>query len=109
MMIILVGTFVLAVIAMRVQRQVGLEKWQVSLILIGLAIILYLANVFLIQHFIKRRAPELASNEEVVPGTQAWELTADLGIVPKWVSVLGLLSISAIITAVVPWIVALLK
>ena len=38
-----------------------------------------------------------------------WEMTADLGIVPKWVSMIGLLSISALITAVVPWIIELIK
>jgi hypothetical protein len=34
---------------------------------------------------------------------------AGTGIVPKWVSSIGLISISAAIAAVLPWIVAILK
>jgi hypothetical protein len=43
--------------------------------------------------------------EEAVPGTRIWEMTAGMGIVPKWVSVIGLLAVSAFIVAVVPWLV----
>lgn len=106
---ILMGVFLLAVFAARVARYFKLQKWQVCVGLAILAIILYLVNITLIQFFIKRRAPEFASNEEVIPGSQSWELTAGLGIVPKWVSWIGLLSISAIITAILPWLVMLIK
>lgn len=94
---------------MRLTRHFGLDKWQVSLGLIGFAVLLYLLNIGLIQYFIKRRTPDFASSEEVIPGVQKWEMTAGLGIVPKWVSVIGLLSISALITAILPWIIGLLK
>ena len=94
---------------MRITRYFGLEKWHVSLGLIVTAIIFYLLNVMLIQYFIKRKTPDFASTEERFQGVQKWELTVGIGIVPKWVSVIGLLSISALITAVVPWIIALLK
>ncbi len=67
-----------------------------------LSAVLYFTNVFLIRYYIRKRTPELANDE-------MWEMTAGLGIVPKWVSVIGLLSISAIITAVVPWIIALIR
>jgi hypothetical protein len=36
-------------------------------------------------------------------------LTAGLGIVPKWISAIGLLLISALITAILPWVIELLK
>ncbi len=85
---------------MRVTRGFQLEKWQVSLGLIALSLILYVISCFLIRYFIGKRAPEFASDEH-------WESTAGLGIVPKWVSVLGLLSISAFITAVMPLVVAI--
>ena len=101
--------FFLAVVADRIQRNIGLEKWQVSLMMLGLAVLLYVTNVFLIKYFIRKRTPELATDEEVLPGVQAWEITAGLGVVPKWVSFLGLLSISAVVTAVVPWIIALFR
>ena len=107
---IAIGIFIFAVVAMRITRHFGLQKWEVSLGLIGFAVLLYLLNIGLIQYFIKSRTPDFASSEEVIPpGVQKWEMTAGLGIVPKWVSVIGLLSISALITAVLPWIVGLLK
>lgn len=107
--IISIGIFIFAVVAMRIIRHFGLEKWQASLGLIGFALFLYLLNIVLIHYFIKRRTPNFASSEEVIPGVQKWEMTAGLGIVPKWVSVIGLLSISALITVVLPWVIGLLK
>jgi len=109
MKIIIIGIFVFAVAAVRITKYFGVEKWHLSLGLIGLAIFLYLLNALLTQYFIRRRMPDFASSEEVLPGTQKWELTAGLGIVPKWVSVIGLLAISALVTAVLPWVIALLK
>jgi len=106
---IIIGIFVFAVVAMRITRYFELEKWQVSLGLIGLAMLLYFLNVVLIQYFIKKRSPDFASSEEVLPNVQKWELTAGLGIVPKWISMVGLLAVSALVTAVLPWVIALLK
>jgi len=108
-MIMAIGIFIFAVAGMRITKYFGLERWQVSLGLVGVAILLYLLNTILIQYFIKRRAPHFASSEKVAPSVQKWELTAGLRIVPKWVSALGLLAISALITALLPWIIALLK
>jgi hypothetical protein len=59
--------------------------------------------------FYQKKTPDFASTDEAFPGVQKWELTAGIGVAPKWVSIIGLLSISAIITEVVPWIVAFLK
>jgi hypothetical protein len=109
MKVIIIGIFVFAAAATRITKYFGLEKWHVSLGLIGLAMFLYLLNAILIQCFIRRRTPDFASSEEVLPGTQKWELTAGLGIVPRWVSMIGLLAISASVTAIVPWVIALLK
>ena len=106
---IAIGIFVSAVVAMRITKYLKFEKWQVSLGLIGVAGLLYLLSVVLIQYFIKKRIPDFAFSEEVFPDIQKWELTAGLGIVPKWVSVIGLLSISALVTAILPWVIALLK
>lgn len=52
--------------------------------------------------YIKKRAPEFANDE-------MWEFTAGMGVVPKWVSYIGLLAISALIAAVLPWIWMLFK
>lgn len=109
MKIIIIGTFIFAVAAMRITRYFGFEKWQVAVGLAGVAILLYVANVILIRHFIKKRTPEFALSDEILPDIQKWELTAGLGVVPKWVSIIGLLSISALITACLPWIIAIFK
>lgn len=106
---IIIGIFFFAVAAMRIKRYFGLEKWQVSLGLIGIAIFFFLLNIALMQYFIRKKNPEFASTEEAFPGVQKWELTAGFGIVPKWVSTIGLLSISALITAIAPWIIDLMR
>lgn len=106
-MYVFIATFVLAVISMRIVRSFGVPKWQVSLGLVALGIVLYVANALLMHHFIKKRAPDFASDEEDGTGVLAWELTAGRGVVPKWVSLLGLVGVSAFITAILPWIIAL--
>lgn len=49
----------------------------------GIGFAIYLANIALIRLFIARRAPSALIED-------AWEQTARKGIVPKWVSALGL-------------------
>lgn len=109
MTVILLGIFVFSVAAMRITRHFEFAKWQISIGLLVLAVVLYLVNITLIQLFIKKRAPGFASSDEVMPGVQAWELTTGLGIVPKWVSWIGLLAISALITSVLPWVIGAMK
>lgn len=109
MFTILFGVFVLGTAAMNVVRHFELAKWQVSIGLLILAVLLHVLNMALIQIYIRRNAPELASTDEVAPGVQAWELTAGLGVVPRWVSRIGLLAVSALITAVMPWVVSAVK
>lgn len=100
-LIILLGLFAFSVGAMRAVRAFGLARWQVALALVAVAAALYLANAVLIHHFIRRRAPEFANARD-------WDLTAGLGIVPRWVSALGLLAISALGAALLPWLVLLI-
>ena len=109
MKIIIIGIFIFAVAAMRITRYFELEKWQVTLGFIGFAVFLYFLNILLIRYFTTKRIPDFVSSEEMLPDIQKWELTAGLGIVPKWVSMIGLLAISALVTAVLPWIIVFLK
>jgi nucleoside-specific outer membrane channel protein Tsx len=53
---------------------------------------LYLSNVLLIRSYVIKRAPELANDLTL-------EMTAGTGIVPKWVSFFGLLTVPAFIAA----------
>jgi hypothetical protein len=55
----------------------------------GIGLAMYMANVALIQLFISRRAPSTLINDN-------WNLTAGPGIVPKWVSILGLVGMGLI-------------
>ena len=43
-------------------------------------------------NYIRNRAPDFASKQEVAPGVPMWYLTAGTGVVPNWVSIIGLLS-----------------
>jgi len=104
MKVIVIGVFTCALAAMLIRNYFSLEKIHVFLGLVGLATVLYLVNAVLKHYFIRRRTLDFVSSKEVVPGTQKGELTAGLGIVPYWVSVIGLLAIAALATAVLFWV-----
>lgn len=106
---IIVGVVVFGALAKNLVQTFSIERWAISLIFVGLAVVLYILNIILIKQFIQRNAPEFANNKQNNSGIQDWELTAGLGVVPKWVSRIGLWSISALITAVFPWIIAIFR
>ena len=56
--------------------------------------ILYFFNVFLIYLYHSRRTPELLAND-------TWDITAGTGIVPMWVSKIGLLASGLIPSGIV--------
>lgn len=91
--LVCVLTFSAAALGMLTVRGLGWPYWTYHLLVIAVGVILYVINGFLIIKFIRKRAPEYASSEEVLPGVQKWELTAGTGVVPKWVSYIGLASI----------------
>lgn len=62
---------------------------------VGAGVLLYFINIFLIRSFIKRRAPLTLQDD-------SWEATAGTGIVPKWVSVLGLVAFGLVPAGLVP-------
>ncbi|HEX5758225.1 MAG TPA: hypothetical protein VF121_03445 [Thermoanaerobaculia bacterium] len=88
---------------------VGAPAWAYYLTLPIVAFALYVANSVLMKHYIARRAPDFASHEEFRPGIQKWELTAGTGIVPKWVSLIGLASIAALLALLFPLFAALMR
>ncbi len=102
MTIVIFGVFIFSVLAFRLMNALHLHRWQVSAGLLVLGVLLHVIGAYLTKAFIQRRAPDFANDQD-------WELTAGLGIVPKWVSALGLLALSAVVTAVVPWIVAIFR
>lgn len=85
----------------------------IGIVLIVVALILYVGNVLLIKWFIERRAPGLLDIDLALPKPRdgepyLWERTAGTGIVPRWVSVLGLASIplglAGLIVLVIAWL-----
>jgi hypothetical protein len=80
-------------------RACGWPYWAYHVLVISVGVVLYLVNNFLIVGLVRRRAPDFASDDEVMPGVQKWELTAGTGIVPKWVSFIGLLSIAFVLAS----------
>lgn len=55
----------------------------------GIGLVMYFANIVLIRLFILRRAPSTLIDD-------TWEQTAGIGVVPKWVSILGLIGMGFI-------------
>lgn len=83
-------------------RSLGWPRWSYYAVLTVLAILLYVLNSVLIKRYISRRAPAFASTEDVEPGVQAWELTAGAGIVPRWVSGIGLAAFACLLALLFP-------
>ncbi|MCF8056656.1 MAG: hypothetical protein K9K37_08460 [Desulfocapsa sp.] len=106
---IIVGIFVFGAIAQNLMKEFDLSRLAISFCFSGLGFALYFTNVILINKYIKKNAPDFLDYNESSSGNQKWESTAGLGVVPKWVSLLGLMAISAIITAILPWIFAIFK
>lgn len=94
-------TALVIIVAYYLRTQHAVSSWWLIAAVLVLGVAFYVINVLLIKHYIAKRAPEMDSTEEVVMGIQTWELTAGLGIVPKWVSHIGLVSYSCFTAAVV--------
>lgn len=76
-----------------------------GILLVVAAIIMYVLTVYFKSYYIEKFAPGLLEADSLLPpdknGEYLWEKTAGLGIVPKWVSVLGLLSIPTFIAGII--------
>lgn len=63
-------------------------------------VVLYFLNVFLIRSYVGRHNPTLIDSDE-------WEDTAGTGVVPKWVSLIGLIGMgfipSGLVVALLLW------
>jgi hypothetical protein len=67
----------------------------------GVGVVLYFLNIFLIRWFIRRW-------DSAALGEGYWEYTAGMGVVPKWVSVIGLFGLgfipSGLIVTLLLWL-----
>jgi hypothetical protein len=85
------------------------DEMKYALIVIFFGIFLYFVNIFLIKYFISKKMPEVLKIDRILPPPKGkeylWEKTAGIGIVPKWVSAIGLLAIPLFALGVVALIV----
>ena len=80
----------------------GLPFWIGTLFLVSFAVTLYVLNIVLIRHYIERRVPGLVEIDAALPPPEKgqnyfWEMTAGTGIVPKWVSWVGMGAVACIV------------
>ncbi len=62
----------------------------ISLILIGIG--MYISNISLITYYLNQYDPRILMDDTILPnGEYRWEQTAGMGIIPRWVSIPGLL------------------
>jgi hypothetical protein len=106
---ILILTFIAAGVTVATQRWLGLAHWWVYVIPIPCALACYVTSGLLIGYYIEKNAPELANFDETLPGVQSWELTAGTGVVPRWVSLIGLLAIGFLLAIPFQFAASLLR
>jgi len=90
-----------------VLMELGFPYWSYYLAMPILALLFYGLNVVLITHYVEKRTPEYASGEEISKEVRKWELTAGKDVVPKWVSWIGLASISSLLALLMPFVAGL--
>lgn len=84
-----IATVVFLMMASLLNKWISGPAWVSSVALCLLSAALYITNGLLITRYIETRAPEYANADD-------WERTAGTGVVPKWVSLLGLLALPSL-------------
>lgn len=85
---------------------------RLGFVLLGIGVATYLANVLLIWGYLAKRAPGVIERSAELPpdpdGRRLWEYTAGTGLVPRWVSLLGILPYPFVILGIVVIAIGLL-
>ena len=76
---------------MSLVRAIGWPYWSYHVLALGIGAVCYVVSGMLTHAYIEKRAPEFLRDGEVMPGVKNWELTAGVGIVPRWVSLIGVI------------------
>lgn len=90
-----------------VQEALGWPEWAVYLLAVGFAVILMIGSHAATLAIIQRKVG--LDTREVAPGVQAWEQTAGRGIVPRWVSFVGVLGMCFLLAIPFSLVAALLR
>jgi hypothetical protein len=99
---ILIGSLPAGMGVAALVNNMGLPKWAyyANLILLGVAGLI-ICQV-LTMTFIKRKTPAFATNEKLDGKEPAWMTTSGMGIVPQWVSMIGLMPFSCGVSLLYP-------
>lgn len=86
-------------------QSTGLPFWGGGIFLVIFSLVLYSLNTWLIAKYIEKYAPGILSIDAALPPPKKnheylWEKTAGAGIVPKWVSWIGLGAIACLVGSV---------
>lgn len=77
----------------------------IGLIALGAGVLAHIASALLAARFLERSSPGLLERSQHLgdgpDGRHLWEFTAGSGMVPKWVSLLGLLGALSFLVGVV--------
>ncbi len=88
----LLAVFLAGMVARRTQMSLHGPYWSFFALAVVYAILCYVACALLTGYYLNKRAGGI-DTREIAPGMQAWESTAGTGVVPRWVSFIGIGSI----------------
>ena len=83
------------------KRTFNLEFWWSAIFLGVIAFILYVSGVLLMKYYLEKNAPgvldlDAAYGKPMRDGEYLWEKTAGTGVVPKWVSWIGMAAFACV-------------
>jgi len=83
-------------------------------ILIATGLVCYIVNVFFLRYYLDKKAHGLLKTDAILPPPRKneeylWEKTAGTGMVPKRVSLIGLLSIPLLVIGVIVVLIGFFK
>jgi hypothetical protein len=84
-----------------------------GIVLLAIGVALHVGSTVLMKLYLDRRAPGLLDEDAAAgpgpDGRYGWERTAGTGVVPRWVSALGLLSIPIGLLGVIILVLGLMR
>lgn len=92
-LVICLVTFVAASASVSLQRALHWPDWSTYAICAAAAVTGYIISALLIGYYVQKRSGLDEPLADIAPGVQAWELTAGTGVIPRWVSMIGVLAI----------------
>ena len=81
-----------------------------GIIVTALGVIGHIVNLLLMRHYLNKSNPGILDIGTKFPDDRyAWEHTAGKGVVPKWVSLIGLLGMGCVVIGIIMIIVSFFR